>query len=65
MAAALAGEIHNLTRVVALVTGAASGLGRATAARLAKQVRVHPISHRRHSVALTVFEFEEFEHYDL
>lgn len=36
--AVLGGEIHSLSRVVALVTGAASGLGRATAARLAKQV---------------------------
>lgn len=37
--AVLGGEIHSLSRVVALVTGAASGLGRATAARLAKQAR--------------------------
>lgn len=31
------GEIHRLSRVVALVTGGASGLGKATAARLARQ----------------------------
>lgn len=37
MAGGLVGEIHSLSRVVALVTGAASGLGRATAARLARQ----------------------------
>ena len=36
--AVLAGEIHSLSRVVALVTGGASGLGRATAARLVNQV---------------------------
>ena len=33
-------EIRPLSRVIALVTGGASGLGRATAARLAKQVRL-------------------------
>ena len=38
MAAGL-GEIHSLSRVVALVTGAASGLGKAAAARLARQAR--------------------------
>ncbi len=31
-------EIGNVSRAVALVTGGASGLGRATAARLARQV---------------------------
>ena len=31
-------EIGNVSRVVALVTGGASGLGRATAARLSRQV---------------------------
>lgn len=30
-------EIRNLSRVIALVTGGASGLGRATAARLVRQ----------------------------
>ena len=32
-------EFRSIAKVVALVTGGASGLGRATAARLAAQVR--------------------------
>ena len=32
-------EVRSISKVVALVTGAASGLGKATAARLARQVR--------------------------
>ena len=32
-------EFRNISKVVALVTGGASGLGRATATRLARQVR--------------------------
>ena len=39
MASGVSREIHSLSRVVALVTGAASGLGRAAAARLARQAR--------------------------
>ena len=39
MCAALA-EIRSISKVVALVTGGASGLGKATAARLARQVRI-------------------------
>ena len=41
--AMLGGEIHSLSRVVALVTGGASGLGRAAAARLARQVGDHSV----------------------
>ncbi len=37
--AAAASEFRVISKVVALVTGAASGLGRATAARLTRQVR--------------------------
>lgn len=59
----MAAEFRAISEVVALVTGAASGLGRATAARLVKQVLMMSIlySIKLNTVLLKIYRYIIFE----